>query len=396
MGQVKHQMIEEESRGWSEPPEKCTCSNHFEDKGLKNFINNHSFEGTCDYCDKDTKIIKLNTLVEFINNRIREYYGQVEDQNLYLESILMGDEDDHIARRVGCYAFPAGRKDYDFMDLAEEVGLYSDNSELDEDIYGCFPDGPWCIIDPFNSTEGEELKYSWDYFCKLVKHSHRYTFFMEPEFTEPFERSENGLGDILLELSRCVIDSKLIKELPIGTIVYRGQVHSHTEVITSFERLVSPPDELASQNRMSPAGISMFYGGFDLDTVKAEIYTEEDNIKGKIITTGEFSTIQPLLMVDFTEIPNASVFSNYNLHRLEFLRSFSKSIAQPYTRDNKVNIEYVPTQIMTEYFRHIFPFESQHINGLIYNSAQYPGKKCCVLFLNQKDCSRFLTLKQII
>ena len=396
MGQAKKQMMEEEARGWSEPPEKSVCASHFHDKVLKDFINKNGVVGRCDYCQNKTINVQLKDFVEFVNDRIREYYGHVDDQGLYLESFLMGDEDDHIARRVGGYTFPSHRKDYEFVELASEIGLYSDNSELDEDIYGCFPDGPWCVNDPFNSTEGEELIYSWGHFCRLVKHAHRYTFFMEPEFSEPFERSENGLGDILSELSRCVIDSNLIKVLPIGTIIYRGQVHLPDEEITSFKRLASPPDELASQNRMSPAGISMFYGGFDLDTVKAEIYTEEDKIKGKIITIGEFSAIQPLRMIDFTEIPNASFFSNYNLHGLEFLRSFSKSIAQPYPRDNKVNIEYVPTQIMTEYFRHIFTFGSQHINGLIYNSAQCHGKKCCVLFLNQKDCFDFLTLNQII
>lgn len=395
MGQAKYQMIEEEARGWNEPPEKSVCASHFDDKGLKDFVNENGVTGVCDYCRKNTKIVQLKDFVEFVNNRIREYYGHVDNQGLFLESYLMGDEDDHIARRVGGYAFPGGRKDYDFIDLAEEIGLYSNNAEIDEDIYGCFPDGPWCVNDPFNSTEGEELIYSWEHFCRLVKHSHRYTFFVEPEFSEPFERSENGLGDILSELSRCVIDSKLVKELPMGTIIYRGQVHLPDEKITSFERLVSPPDKLASQNRMSPAGISMFYGGFDLETVKAEIYTEEDKIKGEIITTGEFSTIHTLRMVDFTEIPYASFFSDYNLYGLEFLRSFSKSIAQPYPRDNKVNIEYVPTQIMTEYFRHIFNIGNQHINGLIYNSAQCPSKKCCVLFLSQKQCSHFLELKQI-
>ena len=395
MGQAKHQMMEEEARGWSEPPEKSVCVKHFDDNGLKKFITKNGIMGVCDYCGRKTKVIALNPFLEFVNNRIREYYGLVEDQNLYLESFLMGDEDDHIARRVAGYTFPSHREDYEFADLAYEVGLYSDNGNLDNDIYGCFPDGPWCIIDPFNSTEGEELIYSWKHFCEVVKYSQRYTFFMRPEFSAPFERSENGLDDILSELGRCVVDAKLIKALPAGTTIYRGQVHPPTETINTFSRLASPPNEKANQNRMSPAGVSMFYGAFDSATVEAEIYTAEDKAEGKIVTTGEFATSQPLRLVDFTEIPRISFFSSYNLHGLEFLHSFSVSIAQPYPRDNIVNIEYAPTQIMTEYFRYIFTIGNQHIHGLIYNSTKHPSGKCCVLFFNHEECPAYLSLEYI-
>ncbi len=87
------------------------------------------------------------------------------------------------------------------------------------------------------------------------------------------------------------------------------------------------------------------------------------------------------------------MFGDYDFHMMKFLKSFVGEIAQSYEHNDKIHIEYVPTQIITEYFRHIFRTEKHlPINGLIYNSAENKDGKCCVLFLDSKSCSKYLGL----
>ena len=52
-------------------------------------------------------------------------------------------------------------------------------------------------------TEDEEMSFKWRTFCEEVKHRRRYTFSRLPEFDNP-RRSDNGLSDILTEISRVV------------------------------------------------------------------------------------------------------------------------------------------------------------------------------------------------
>ena len=51
------------------------------------------------------------------------------------------------------------------------------------------------------------------------------------------------------------------------------------------------------------------------------------------------------------------------------------------------HIEYVPTQILTEYFRHLYLDPARdRVWGIIYPSAANLGHKSCVLFLENEHC----------
>jgi hypothetical protein len=50
-------------------------------------------------------------------------------------------------------------------------------------------------------------------------------------------------------------------------------------------------------------------------------------------------------------------------------------------------LEYVPTQVITEFFRHLFKEENgQHIDGIAYRSSKTPKGICYTLFLEQDNC----------
>jgi hypothetical protein len=177
-----------------------------------------------------------------------------------------------------------------------------------------------------------------------------------------------------------------------GRILYRCRQHPIIEHLKTGEALTSPPTEVANQpNRMSPAGISMFYGAFTQGTSLAE--TLDYSRKGDThYTLGAFQTRQTLTVIDLSAIPPIpSVFDQAKwdeLFPIRFLGDFVDDLVKPISRDSKVHIEYVPTQIVTEFFRYALKGSKKKkikVDGIIYPSSRVPGENACVLFFDHEE-----------
>lgn len=70
----------------------------------------------------------------------------------------------------------------------------------------------------------------------------RYSFFKSKEYDSP----EKEFSDILRQIAVGADSLNLIKYVKKDSIVYRCRLHELTEVISSIEKLTSPPDELAN------------------------------------------------------------------------------------------------------------------------------------------------------
>ena len=63
-----------------------------------------------------------------------------------------------------------------------------------------------------------------------------------------------------------------------------------------------------------------------------------------------------------------------------------KEVTKPIVKDGREHIEYIPTQIVTEYFRHVLGNElGVEIRGVLYSSSQN-ASTCCVLFCSNEEC----------
>src|SRR5206468_10715826 len=91
----------------------------------------------------------------------------------------------------------------------------------------------------------------------------------------------------------------LVRALPAGREIFRGRQEA-TATDQTCRALGSPPAERASQSRMSPAGIPMFYGAFSPRVAHAETYSAK---KGRFLTIGRFVTARPLLVLDISQAP---------------------------------------------------------------------------------------------
>lgn len=368
--------------------EKFVCCNHIGDDGIKKFITTNSAIGKCDYCKdaRDRKVISLDDLGEFMERAIRHYYDEAANALGYISS-----EGGYIGSHFDTYDL-----------LWDELELDVENSVLQNDLVRVLPDTVWCYADPYGLNESEELYYDWKYFKNVVKHKARYSFFyIEKVKEEGFAEYTVNISEILTEVAALIKKYKLIKKLPAGTVFYRCRQHRVPGEVATTKDIAAPPvASVTFSNRMSPAGIPMFYCGFEIDTAVSET-VDQTNTTAPLYSVGKFSSIGEMKIVDFSALPpKPSIFDTAkqdDYYPITFLRKFVADLSQPVIKDGREHIEYVPTQIITEYVRYILSKEPKYrVGGIIYPSAKGRRKNACVLFLDNEESQKELQFNAFV
>ena len=115
---------------------------------------------------------------------------------------------------------------------------------------------------------------------------------------------------------------------------------------------------------MSAEGISVFYGADNVDTVIKEIYDTEF----PVATVATFKNLRKLNILDLTNINNIeypSICDKKKRHHrsaISFLRELNKNLIKPI--HEMKSIEYIPSQIMAEYFRYLYTYKGEVIDGI--------------------------------
>jgi hypothetical protein len=355
------------------------CDRCFDDDDNKVFIRSSANSRMCDFCGHVARTrsiaAPLDEIVEFMFAALdREYERAIE---------ALGWDG-----REGGYQ----GHHWDSRELLTDViglGLPNDgDGRLLDILSDCFGDEPWCERQPYSLSEDQRLIGSWEKFCDFIKHKRRY-FFMQ-ETAEPEALREYLTPSELLQfIGKTVSEHELVKELPMGSLIYRARQYKAAKVPLSPYEFGPPPVESASRsNRMSPAGIVMFYGSDDWVTATAEI----DDDPGLGIAVGTFRTARIAQVLDLTRLPERLGFfeqqsdsSSVDRYALDFLHSFVRSVAEKVKSGEREHVDYAPTQVFTEWFRTSFQHNDSTIDGIRYPSTQRPGGKSLVLFANRYD-----------
>ena len=158
----------------------------------------------------------------------------------------------------------------------------------------------------------------------------------------------------------------------------------------SAGRLGTAPREYAKQsNRMSPAGIPMFYGAADVDTAITEV-TVHSNPEHDHVTVGRFSLTRDISVIDFTKLPVVPSLFDSRLgsfrREIAFMHEFVKTLGSPVSTNDEA-IEYVPTQVLTEFFLRVFrSTNGREISGIIYPSVARTNGLSFVLDIANDHC----------
>ena len=352
------------------------CASCIGEFALKEYIEMNADESYCDFCDEshgNVHAIPIDGLIDYMRKCVSQEYDDPANWLPYESS-------------EGGYqgvTFDA----YDLILEELEIIFPKDkNDALLQRIIKGFDHQEWCKDDPFGPTTLQVAQFSWDAFSRIVKHENRYYF-------EAIKGGKNFSDELTpRELLAHILDyakqTDLVKEINAGLILYRARAWDDGMPLKSPEDLGPPPTDKALQpNRMSPAGIPMFYGSEDSETAELETASQPD-----CFSVGEFQTNRPVVLLDISNVPPLpSIFETdpeslpINPRRaIQFLTHISEEISKPIIEDGRQLIEYVPTQVVTEFIRSR-QFDGEAIDGIKYDSAKNPGHSSYVLFATQDD-----------
>jgi hypothetical protein len=388
MGHAKEQWIRRTALGYGNVPDKYACPDCFGDYAIREFIKENAVEKRCSYCDRKSKVpiaAELELVVDFICQGINTEW---EDP---LQSMFYNGEEGgyHGARVITS----------DELIKYEIEELRNTNEEVLDDIVSSFAGNhDWCQKDPYGLRKEEALSLSWADFAEQVKHYTRYVFLELNDETDDFHLDldmipvSKMLSRLSWEISKMEYDVKIINALDTGYTIYRARIHDKRKRLTTAKELGTVIVKKAKYaNRMSPAGIPMFYGSFEADTAFKEVVDISGSRRGKIVSIATFKTLKKLRVLDLCNLPKVpSLFDAGSRHlrsSLTFMRRFTEEFRKPIRKSKLENIEYVPTQVFTEYIRHrCEDIEGNRIGGILYPSSRNLGGISCVLFVMNDQC----------
>lgn len=352
--------------------DKYVCSSCVADEALEELVEQHITSNNCSYCgdfDEETPFgAPFDVVMERIYETILTKYADAQDLDMpWVEGSWLTGEI-YTEEVVGDFD-PGWGSGFlnDVINCLDPCTYWAEHSK-----------GDWAVVNP-----SAALNYGWGNFKQQVLTKTRYLVLSEPE--DEFESGRpdyipiSGMLDALGQVFR---DYGLIVELPVGEGFFRVRAcSSKKDVFDTFESMGVPPVGIASGGRMNPAGISYFYIARDPETARKEVLA-----KASICHyLGRFENKKPLRLIDFVNIPPMpSAFSKsaYDArHAVKFLHSLKKDIIKPVSKDGREHIDYIPTQIISEYFRYRFKDkEGQNVNGFMYPSVKNDGGINIVVF----------------
>lgn len=359
-------------------PKEYVCGECLRDDALSAVVEDNADSTKCDFCGKEQPeplAAHLDYVIEHMRECIREEYtDQPADEMPY-------DKEDGWLGDV-----------FDAQDLMQEVEFDVESEDLFEHVVAAFSDQQWCRHDYFTLGPSERLRYGWEAFKTAVKHTRRFTFWSMGDGSgeSEFHPDYMPVGEILAVIGDRIRNAELVKVIPKGKSIWRVRIHNADVKLSEDHELSPPPLDRARQaNRMSPAGIVMFYGAEDFDTACAES-VDTNRAADKKVTGAQFRSQRELRILDLVELPSMPSFfqlgsSDYR-NALVFLRHFAVDLAIPVPRDGREHIDYVPTQAFTEFVRYeLRDPDGAQLDGIRYLSA-VNALPCYVLFCTQDEC----------
>lgn len=350
--------------------EKYICRDCVGNVHLKEYIKKHGVMFKCSYCGNKRKTVTLENLLE----------------DKILDGIYFAyDEADNCLGRCDGEYTSQTFDTYDLIhdELAGELNFQNDN--IADDICDLMEDKTWCHADPYGETQDERDLYTWQSFCDLVMHRIRYLFSKGKNIYPNYYMSNpENILEIIAEYAKDVnlINTYNPTSKTYGK-VYRGRMHDADQLPDKANDFGPPPYEIAAANRMSAEGIPIFYAAYDEQTVLSEIYDTQK----EYATIASFNLNRPLTLLNLDRLKSIkipSIFDDENRKKgsaIKFLKEFAHYISR--SINETPAIKYVPTQIVTEYFRYVFvTSDKQKLDGIIYSSAQNDGGRCVALFMD--------------
>lgn len=342
------------------------CSSCFSDEDLRAWIRSRGGPRGCDACRKhDSPTCDFEELCEYIQSCLEQYWSYADDHLPY-ESAEGGFQG-------------ATWETYDL--LFEETGLWlprNGSESLRGALLSGLPDRLWCEYDWLSLDLDDALRTSWQEFCETVKYRRRFFF----HATGVNDRDSYTPASLLEEIARLSDRMGLVTHLSPGTKFWRARPDITPGTKCSAADFGPPPLKFALQsNRMNPPGIPMMYVASTARTALLET-------RAKACRIGQWEVVTALRVLDLRRLPGIpGYFSTAKRNRrlaLRFLSLFAADIMTPVARDQRIHVDYLPSQVVTEYLRD-YEFKGGKVDGISYGSTVHPAGWNVALFVGPEQ-----------
>jgi len=373
MGYAKELLIRRQELGARVgETDDAVCDSCFADPYVQEWVRTNADRNDCTFCGRSEPncAVDIDEVWELISFGLRQEWDHAEEWS------------SHVAQYTS----------YDVADSFDPE-LFA-NDDLRTAFIDTFSDWAFCERDPYGLSQDRAYAVGWEQFCEHVKHRTRFLFQVEPGTEQKEHWSYDGVsvGALLGAVAESCSASGLIQRIAEGTSIYRARLDLPTVSFSHASELgTAAADDHRHPNRMSPAGIPMFYGAFSAETAIAETFDPAaDKATEVIATVGTFVPSRDLRVLDLSQLPDMpSICEEGSAARradARFLRAFARDISQPVPRDDRVHVEYVPTQIVCEYFRRLYRDDEGVLDGIVFPSARRGGEAAVVLFVEHDAC----------
>lgn len=314
----------------------------------------------CSYCGKENISVKVEVLDQFLLGKVNDILVPVSELSDYQQAMIFECGSDEVSL-------------FELLDFIEMEGPKVNGTYL-EGLLGRLPndtdDNGRPILYTLNDGSLEDLndfEKRWFGFINSIQHEKR--FFNKSAFSFCKDLFGTIINDDKL-LPSLVID------LPITQHLYRARVGysvADIELISKdpINQLGAVPANLASSQRMTPAGVSAFYAAFDRSTCISELRP----IVGDSVVSGEFRPNRALKVLDLNALKDIQIdddiFSDrwkVLSHAYAFFPEMTFKLTRPSSRHNQH--DYLATQVIFEFLSTEF---GSQIDGIIYPSIQTNG-----------------------
>ena len=377
MGLKKRLMIEQLERGYTPPDDRFVCQACLTDRCLAEIVNAASEDVCCSYCGS-TRAAEISVLIDEIIDAIREDFDDPADELPY-------------DSKEGGWQGTV----YDNDEILDQLDPWTDRNDLVEDVAAALSERQWCRKDYFGLDKFEVLNFGWEGFKQQVIHRTIYLFMVTKTGSRYDDRGSIQPARMLERLGRLFVEYRMFRTIDAGKEFVRARVTNRSERPSTAKELGTPDERSARySNRMSPAGVPMFYAALDRKTAIAETFdSTSSDLNEFAISLATFRTSRSLVLLDLVNLPSRpSCFDREKRHTIKIIRflwNMRDDLIKPIDKDGREHVEDVPTQVITEYVRHQIKYGDQRkvrIDGIIYPSTKDRLGTSVVIFAEAKNC----------
>lgn len=304
--------------------------------------------GRCDYCKAESlPVVDVDDVFRFIDRQLSFRYAPSEEE----WNPLLDDTDWHSSREI----------------LGELDEPPFESEQVHEDFATAFRDRSWSKRNVMEDWLVKSLTRGWREFSHHVTYVSRHVFFDPSDETGMYHPDDIPIGQLLHRIGRVFESAELVCAVPAGHEVIRARVDKNGRKYREEADFWAPPPEKTKHSRMSPRGIPMLYGASDIETALAEVrYCSEVHTASiaRFVTTESFTCLDLARFPEHLSIFNPEV--GHDLDNFGFADYFIREVSKRVKDEDP--LEYVPTQVVTEYVRHLF-------RGGTVKAIRYPSSR---------------------